>query len=187
MNPLEQHLIEIQALEPVEEQKVEIENESVNVDLFISGPILVFFGLFIGGFVYITWKRLREMRTVFAAVAIALLVGTLPMVMRGAGQKTSVSTKASPDLTPTEVVLSQVDTDTLMVRFETVKPANAAVKISETQDMLVGTLVFRDDKVTTEHVVEVTGLEPGMTYYMEILTDNQWYHKHGEPIMVTIN
>ena len=108
MNTLEQHVSEIQVLEPVEGQAVTAEKETTNMDYLISGPVLVFFGLFIGGFVFITWKRMREMRTVFAAVAIALLVGTLPMVMREVKQKTSVSTKASPDLAPTQVVIDQV-------------------------------------------------------------------------------
>jgi hypothetical protein len=185
-NPFTQHYLEISALEPAIDTVKELPAPVKEPGLTIMLPLMIFFTFFIGGFAVVFFKRMRELRNVFTVFIFALVLGAMPIALQTLNQRTETNIKADPDLTPKEVIVASVTSTGFAISWQTSKATNGAINISQSADMKTKSNIYNDGNPKTYHRLVVLNLQPGATYYLQVLSDAKWYQHQGKPITVTL-
>ncbi len=185
LDPFTQHYLEIAALEPVT-ATTEPPPPTVNPGVVVTWPLIIFFGLFITGFLVLFFKRLHQFRSVLMVFVVAFLLAMLPLAMRSTERSSQIGTKADVAITPTNLIISSVTSIGFTIEWDTAAETAGAVKISRTQDMLDEVFTYPDDSLLTHHRLVISALDPGSTYFLQVLSDTTWFENDGEPIKVTL-
>lgn len=183
-NAFSQHYLEIQALEPTADQNLTT-IELPSTGWLISLPIILFFLVFIAGFGWMFYKRLQQVRSIFMVFIAALVVASLPLAMQLVNQKTSITTKADPDITPTNVIVKDVTPNSFVINWITSEPTTSTLKISTQPDMQTDIYVLNHPAERMFHQYTVDNLDPATTYYLLVLSNSQQFDHSGKPLEVT--
>jgi hypothetical protein len=183
-NPFAQHYLEITALDPSPVSAGETPLVP-NPSLVVTWPLIIFFALFIGSFTFLFFKRMKHLRSVFMIFIFAFLLGALPLAMQSISKPISTGIAASPDITPTNVIVSAVTPEGFVISWSTSQPTTGALKIGTSSDMQ-GSAIYQDYPAKTDHRLVVLNLQPGSTSYLQILSNTVWFDHQGLPIQVTL-
>ena len=186
VNPFTQHYLEISALEPAGNTLDQLPTPVKEPGLTIMLPLAIFFTLFIGGFAVVFFKRMKELRNVFAVFIFALLLGAMPIALQTLENRTETGIKADPDLTPKEVIVTSVTSTGFAISWQTSRATAGAINLSESLDMKTESHIYNDGNAKTYHRLVVLNLKPGASYYIQVLSDTKWYQHQGKPITVTL-
>jgi hypothetical protein len=184
-NPFAQHYLEIKALDPAGSSQ-DPPPAVTNPGLVITLPLLIFFGVFIGVFTYIFFNRMQNLKTIFTIFVFALALGALPIGIQVLNYQTESSVKADPEIIPNNVIVTSVVPTGFAISWETSKLSSGAIKLSNTPSMASENQVYGDGNPKTYHRLVLLNLKPGTTYYLEILSDSQWFNHSGQPITITL-
>jgi len=183
-NPYLQHYLEIRALDPVVAQEPTQPKEEMSGGFFLTMPIVVILLIFIGGFALIFLQRLRSLQSSFFLAGLAIMPGALIVGVGSIEQQSRLRTKAVTEITPMQVVVSDVSDKGFSVSWRTMRSTAGSVKISRTADMKDQLLVMQDVSPREVHYLIVTDLEPATSYYVQILSETLWFQQVNQPIEI---
>lgn len=192
MNPvwansaISQYYLEIQALDPAasaaaSEQSIE-QTETVLANLSVL-PFVVFLIIFL--LIGIAMLKKRQTFSHFVlALAVGFMVVSVPISVGLNSRGTSTPTKANLSTQPKNFVVKEVTSSGMVLEWETAEAVTGAVRYSTKGDLSESLTVVESVSETNEHQVSLTGLTPGVLYYIKILSGNVWYDYRGRPIEV---
>jgi hypothetical protein len=184
-NTFTQHYLEITALEPAS-IRPEPPSAAVNPSLVITWPLIIFFGLFITGFLVLFFKRLHLFRSVLMVFVVAFLLSLLPLAMQTTSQRSQLKTLADADITPKNVIVSSVVPTGFVIEWDTAKDTAGGIKLSQSSDMQVNVFTYPDELLSNHHRLVVLNLKAGTTYYVQVLSDTTWFEHQNQPIQITL-
>lgn len=186
INPFAQHYLEITALEPTSTLP-QPSAAAVNPAMVVTWPLIIFFGLFITGFLVLFFKRLHLFRSVLMVFVVAFLLGLLPLAMQSTNKSNTFQSLADASITPRNIIVSSVTPTGFIFEWDTDKETAGSLKVGQYSDMQSGTSYsFTDERLTAHHRLLITGLEPGITYYTRVLSETTWFEHDGKPIPITL-
>jgi hypothetical protein len=126
---------------------------------------------------------------VSAMSVLALVAGTigLPYAVRVVNKPTQTATEAFLATAPKQVFIDSLSSTEFVVRWQTDTPVLGAVRYG-TSDIEINQAAFGLDPLQKNiaHEVIVGDLEPGHTYYIEIISGSNRFNQYGRPLMITL-
>jgi uncharacterized membrane protein len=184
-HPIGNHFQEIQALTVID-SNLPPENLNTPNQAAFFFPIFFFILLCIGVFGWQFYSRLKDFSRILMVLAVGLVLGMVPLTVNILNSRsTNTLTKAVTDFTPQRVILEEVGPNEYRLSWRTQVPTYGAVKLSTARDMKTNTSIIKDGRMNLVHSHTLTQLKPGITYYIEILSDTRWYNHQGQPIIIT--
>lgn len=184
-NPFTQHYLEITALEPASTLP-DLPPAAVNPGLVVTWPLIIFFGLFITGFLVLFFKRLHLFRSVLMVFVVAFLLSLLPLAMQSTAKPSQITSLADADITPKNVIVSSVVPTGFVIEWDTAKDTAGGIKLSRSLDMQSEVFTYPDELLAPHHRLVVLNLKAGTTYYVQVLSDITWFEHQGQPIQIIL-
>jgi uncharacterized membrane protein len=144
-------------------------------------PLVLFLLLFITAFGMLVMNKVHSAKNVAVGLVIALFAACIPTTITFLQQSGGQITKAGPNETPRQVVITSKDKESAIVTWMTVANVYGGVRYS-LAPYTANRAVYRvsdNAQATTAHAVVIPNLTKGTAYELEIQSGTGWYDNGG--------
>jgi hypothetical protein len=181
----------VSTLTPKDAQAVSVEEEVPAVTTsetsltLLTAPLLIFIGLFIMAIVVQLVQKVLTLKRLMGALAVSLIIAASPFVSSLISERSNNPyLRADNSITPKDLEIT-VTRESAEVRWKTGKPVTGAVRLISIPVDISITVIGNDGVSVTGHSVILPVNIPG-TYFLEILSGDEWYNDHGHPLRIVI-
>lgn len=144
-------------------------------------PLVLFLLLFITAFGMLVMNKVHSAKNVAVGLVIALFAACIPTTISFLHQSGGQITKAGPNETPRQVIITSKDKESAIVTWTTVATVYGGVRYSMAP-FAVSRATYRvsdNAQATTTHAVVLPNLTKGTAYELEIQSGTGWYDNNG--------
>ncbi len=121
---------------------------------------------------------------IFAIIGVGI---SLPQIVEFFGQPTRTGTLAKSEVIPQQVDFIRLFPTEFTVTWNTQAPVIGAIRYGLTStDLNLAAAELDPSQTKAVHLVRVTDLSPGTTYYVEIISGGERFDNEGHPYTVTL-
>jgi hypothetical protein len=152
--------------------------------LVTYAPVILFFALFISAFGIQLMRKVRDVKRILTAFAIAFFAASIPTVLTVMQQRSVSQTHAGPDEIPRNIQVTGYNETAAVVVWHTDTGKIGAVRLSKAPYSPENSIMYIADngREATDHRVILSDLKPGTNYQFEVFSGTAWYDHNGTPI-----
>lgn len=142
-------------------------------------------------FVAALWIQLHDgvqsTKHLVVAVMIACFAAVIPAALLAISASTGLAAHAAPGDMPRMVHVERSGDQNVLITWQTQNNLTGAARVDPVPfDGTNPTILIADNgEQKYMHLLRVSGLLPGTTYGVEILSGTHWYNENGQPVTFT--
>lgn len=126
----------------------------------------------------------RRLQDAIMGFKVALLVGSIPIGLSLLATQTGLVTKADANPQPRNLQITTQPSNQIVISWRTPSKTIGGFRLSTNSDMTTILQTQTSDQPSLTHQFTLENLDPDNTYYLEVLSNNQWYHHQDTPILL---